>query len=64
MKKYMITNVEEFTVTVIENEYAINFPAEIGNVHYDLFLLQAQLTDEEVHALTPDVWYDFPEENN
>lgn len=38
-----------------------SFPAVVGNSNYDAFLVQARLTDEEVHALTPDVWYDFHE---
>jgi hypothetical protein len=37
------------------------FPTEIGNPNYDAFLEQAKLTDKQVKALKPDVWYDFPE---
>ena len=38
------------------------FPAVVGNPNYDQFLVDAQLTDSEVQALTPDTWYDFPKE--
>lgn len=38
----------------------VSFPAVVGNPNYDAFLVQAELTDKQVHALTPDVWYDFP----
>jgi hypothetical protein len=39
---------------------ALNFPALINNPNYNAFLIQAELTDKQVHALTPEVWYDFP----
>jgi hypothetical protein len=38
-----------------------NFSAEVGNSSYDKFLVDAKLTDKQVKALKPDVWYDFPE---
>lgn len=40
----------------------VNFPAVVSNPNYDAFLVSAKLTDEEVHALEVDVWYDFPVE--
>lgn len=50
------------TITTTEDEDIFtNFPAEVGNPNYDAFLTQVDLSNEEVHALTPDVWYDFPE---
>ena len=39
----------------------VYFPATVGNPEYDQFLEQAQLTDKQVHNLTPDKWYNFPE---
>jgi hypothetical protein len=64
--KYMMT-VNDFTeyknyniTTTIDDETFTSFPAVIGNPNYDSFLIRAELTDKQVHALTPDVWYDFP----
>lgn len=51
-------------VTVATGEAAKTFPADQSNTDYAQFLVDAQLTDTEVHALTPDVWYDFPKETN
>jgi hypothetical protein len=65
--KYLIIKYESFDedfwsiITTSDDEVFTSFPAEIGNPNYDAFLIQAQLTDEEVHKLTPDTWYDFPE---
>jgi hypothetical protein len=63
--KYMYTVIEtpvstsENITTTVDDETFTNFPAEIGNPNYDQFLEQTGLTDKQVHALTPDVWYDF-----
>lgn len=38
-----------------------SFSASVKNPRYVQFLVDAQLTDTEVNALTPDTWYDFPE---
>lgn len=43
------------------DESFISFPAEIGNPNYDQFLIQVDLTDEEVHALPVDEWINFSE---
>jgi hypothetical protein len=64
--KYMINVFESFDVksfnvtTTSDDENFTSFPAEIGNPNYDAFLTQAELTDKQVHALKPDVWYNFP----
>jgi hypothetical protein len=47
--------------TTFDDVVFTNFPAEIGNPNYDQFLVEAKLTDKQVKALKPDVWYDFPE---
>jgi hypothetical protein len=66
--KYLITiiksfNVDSFNVTTTPDDVVFtSFPAEIGNPNYDQFLEQTKLTDKKVKALTPDEWYDFPEE--
>lgn len=63
--KYMIlqyvSHNETFTnVLVSEREdFSTQFPAVVGNPNYDQFLEQAGLTDEEVHALTPDEWIEL-----
>jgi hypothetical protein len=49
----------ENITTTIDDEMFTNFPAEIGNPNYDQFLIDTGLTDKQVHALTPDVWYDL-----
>jgi hypothetical protein len=66
--KYMIT-VSEFygeiyrsIAITADGKEVTSFPAVVGNPNYDQFLVQAELTDEQVHALKPDVWYDFPQE--
>jgi hypothetical protein len=65
--KYMITKFESFGVevtnvhTTLDNVMFTSYPAEIGNPNYDKFLVDAKLTDKQVKALKPDVWYDFPE---
>lgn len=64
--KYMITvfdsHGESFTnvITTTDDVAFISFPAEVDNPNYDPFLVDAKLTDEEVHALEPDTWYEFP----
>ena len=65
MSQYMKTVIEQYgqlisSITVKDDNSAVSFPAEINNPNYDAFLTSAKLTDEEVHALEPDVWYDFP----
>lgn len=68
--KYMMNVIESFgsknyNITITpDSEVFTSFPAVIGNPNYDAFLEQAQLTDKQVHALKPDVWYDFPEGDN
>jgi len=67
--KYMIvcetlpvtTDIKSITTTADDVSFT-SFPAVVGNPNYDQFLVQAELTDKQVKALTPDVWYDFPEE--
>lgn len=65
--KYMLIVIEAFDVrsyaisTTSDEIVFVSFPAEIGNPNYDAFLVQVDLTDKQVHALTPDVWYDFHE---
>jgi hypothetical protein len=53
-KKYNVT-------TTSDNDSFVGFPAEVGNPNYDQFLVDAKLTDKQIKALKPDVWYDFPE---
>lgn len=67
--KYMLTKSthpiygEGFTITKSNNEENFtSFPAEVGNSNYDAFLVDTNLTDKKVKALTPDKWYDFPKE--
>lgn len=36
----------------------VTFPAIVGNPNYDAFLVQVDLTDEEVHALPVDEWFE------
>jgi uncharacterized HAD superfamily protein len=65
--KYMITKFKSFNIdiygvtTTSDDINFLGFPVEVGNPNYDAFLTQAELTDEQVHELKPDVWYDFPE---
>lgn len=62
-KKTVITLLDVTNTGIVTTKDDINFtsfPAEIGNPNYDAFLTQAELTDKQVHALKPDVWYDFP----
>lgn len=64
--KYMYNFIElpsaviENITTTSDDVNFVSFPAVVGNPNYDAFLVQAELTDKQVHALTPDVWYDFP----
>jgi hypothetical protein len=66
--KYMITVFEttdykNYNITTTPDDVVFtSFPAVIGNPNYDQFLEKTKLTDKKVHALTPDEWYDFPEE--
>jgi hypothetical protein len=57
-----ITEIVDTSVTVKgdENEMS-SFPDTVGNPSYDKFLVDTKLTDKQVKALKPDVWYDFPE---
>jgi hypothetical protein len=55
-----ITSKSRNVITTSDDIVFTSFPAEIGNSEYDAFLTQAELTDKQVHALKPDVWYDFP----
>ena len=48
-------------VITYEDDSQEGFPALVGNPNYDKFLVDAKLTDKQVKALKPDVWYDFPE---
>jgi hypothetical protein len=64
--KYMLTVIQDvkenfYSITVTgDSVNFISFPAQIGNPNYNAFLTQAELTDKQVHDLTLDVWYDFP----
>lgn len=62
--KYLISigpdGVSENVIVTSDDINFVSFPAVVGNPNYDQFLVQAELTDKQVHALTPDVWYDFP----
>jgi len=51
---------KEYILIDLDNDSFESFTAEIGNPNYDDFLTQAELTDKQVHALKPDVWFDFP----
>jgi hypothetical protein len=44
--------------TTVDDESFTQFPAEIGNPNYDQFLLQVELSDEEVKALPTDEWFE------
>jgi hypothetical protein len=61
--KYSFIDSIHSRVVLITNEdsYCVSFAAVIDNPDYDAFLTKAKLTDEEVHELTPDTWYNFPE---
>lgn len=60
-----LDNVEKILISVfIESGFSKTFFQDKSNPDYVQFLVDAQLTDTEVHALTPDVWYDFPKETN
>ena len=60
--KYMITKFESFgtelvnITTTSDDENFVGFPAVVGNPSYDAFLIQVDLTDEQVHALPVDEW--------
>lgn len=61
MNEYMKTENEQYgiahtSITVKNDNGAVGFPAEIGNSNYDQFLINVDLTDEEVHALPADEW--------
>lgn len=57
----LLTNelVEYITLRIDDNN-GKTFVADNSNIDYVSFLTSTKLTDEEVHALEPDVWYDFP----
>jgi hypothetical protein len=63
--KYMIVKLESFgteftnVITTLDDINFISFPAVVGNPNYDAFLAQADLTDEEVHALPVDEWIEL-----
>ena len=62
---YTINDIDYSNVKIpINDTELLDIPAEVGNPNYDNFLLQANLTDEEIKLLEPDIWYDFPEEVN
>lgn len=68
MDKYLIEKYEEPVSYVgvkifLGDDTFTMFAAEIGNPSYDAFLIQTNLTDKKVKALTPDKWYDFPKES-
>ena len=60
--KYMFNVLEspsgilETITTTTDDINFVQFPAVIGNPNYDQFLIQVDLTDEEVHALPLDEW--------
>lgn len=62
--KYMMTIIETFgsqnynVTTTPDDEVFTSFPAEIGNPNYDQFLLQVELSDEEVKALPTNEWFE------
>jgi hypothetical protein len=64
--KYMMTVIEflddkNYNITTTpDDQMFTSFPAVKDNPNYVSFLEQTQLTDKQVHALKPDVWYDFP----
>jgi hypothetical protein len=61
LNQYKSHNVICSNITTTSDETTFtSFPAVVGNPNYDAFLTQAELTDKQVHALKPDVWYDFP----
>ena len=43
-------------------KYLVTDVTDQVNADYVQFLEQAQLTDDEAHALDTDTWYDFPSE--
>jgi hypothetical protein len=58
-----VTEYADFVSTLVSvksGDVVTSFQAEETNPVYNDFLEQAQLTDIELHALKPDVWYDFP----
>lgn len=65
MKYCVIDLINTRSVTVTTDGIdSLSFSCIVGNQEYDNFLVDAKLTDEEVHALGPDIWYDFPTEEN
>lgn len=65
MNKYLIEKYEGPIPYVgvkisLGNDAFTMFAAEVGNPSYDQFLVDTNLTDKKVQALTPDKWYDFP----
>lgn len=62
--KYMITEIETHgviarsVVTTKDDINFVGFPAVVGNPNYDQFLVEVDLTDEEVHELPVDEWFE------
>jgi hypothetical protein len=54
----IIEVVSRYVTALISKNNAISFPAVIGNPNYDQFLLQVELSDEEVKALPTDEWFE------
>lgn len=52
--------VTRYVTTQISESNGKTFPADKTNSDYDQFLVQAELTDKQVHALTSNIWYEFP----
>lgn len=61
---FTFDGVDSISITTTSDDVAFtSFPAVVGNPNYDAFLIQVNLTDKKVQALTPDKWYDFPKES-
>lgn len=62
MKKYMLSIIEKietknYNITTTSDDINFtSFPAVVGNPNYDQFIVQVDLTDEEVKALPVDEW--------
>lgn len=61
MKSVITVRESKVFITVDYGDSFSNFPAELDNPNYVNFLNQADLTNEQVEELTPDIWYNFPE---
>lgn len=62
MKIAAINDLSVDNIAIDTGTSGYSFFAEVGNSSYDTFLEQVQLTDEQVKNLTPNTWYDFPEQ--